>query len=187
LKQLNLDTPYLAGLKYLKALTGLSLGPDKHSFPVAITAGHSRSIGRLTNLRSLELTRCTFTTSAVSRLTALTALHMQNIRATEALHVAFFPWLESLPLAVLSVGGVNGPSGVAVAPAAAWAALTASSALQQLDLSSANPPREAWPHIFPAGRQLLQLTSLQLPSIDRLEQVKRAKCMGLGEVLGLVQ
>jgi hypothetical protein len=183
LRQLKLEAPYLAGLEHLQALTGLSLG--RYEFIIQITADDSSSIGRLTNLLSLELERCQLTTSAVLRLTALTALHIQEV-FNQGLHVAFFPWLESQPLAVLSLGKMPGPLGEAT-PAAAWAAVTVSSALQQLDLSSANPPSEAWQHIFPAGRQLLQLTSLQLPLVGRFEQVKRAECMSLNEVEALVQ
>jgi len=47
--------------------------------------------------------------------------------------------------------------------AAAYAAITASSRLQSLDLFSTAIPDEAWQHIFPLqGRQLLQLSSLDL-------------------------
>jgi hypothetical protein len=186
LKQLNLDACCLAGIKKLRALTGLSLSRSRHR--LATDPVDSCSIRHLTKLRSLQLDWCTLTTSDVSRLTALTALQLQNVTFSEGLHVAFFPWLESLLLAVLSVGAMKdaAAAGAELAPAAAWAAVTASSALQQLDLSRVNLPREAWQHIFPVGRQLLQLTSLQLPSVSRYEQVKRAECMSTNEVRALV-
>jgi hypothetical protein len=45
-------------------------------------------------------------------------------------------------------------------PAAAYAALTASSKLQHLDLTCCTLQAGAWQHMFPAGRQLPQLLSL---------------------------
>jgi hypothetical protein len=54
-------------------------------------------------------------------------------------------------------------------PAAAYAALTASSRLQHLNIRACAMPAAAWQHILPAGRQLPQLQdliikALQLPS-----------------------
>jgi hypothetical protein len=45
-------------------------------------------------------------------------------------------------------------------PAAAYAALTASSALQHLDVSDNTMPQGVWQHVLPAGRQLPQLRVL---------------------------
>jgi hypothetical protein len=45
-------------------------------------------------------------------------------------------------------------------PAAAFAALTASSKLQHLDVSRCSLPEDMWQHVFPAGRQLPHLRVL---------------------------
>lgn len=55
--------------------------------------------------------------------------------------------------------------------AAAYSALTASSKLQRLDISSNTLPAGAWQHVFPAGRRLPHLETLlisgaKLPSGD---------------------
>jgi hypothetical protein len=51
-------------------------------------------------------------------------------------------------------------------PAAAYAALTASSRLQHLDISSCQVRVGFWQHMFPAGRQLPSLRSLDLASVE---------------------
>ena len=50
-------------------------------------------------------------------------------------------------------------------PAAAVAALTASSKLHHLDLESCTLPAGVWQHVFPAGRQLPALRTLHLSEI----------------------
>jgi hypothetical protein len=50
-------------------------------------------------------------------------------------------------------------------PAAAYAALTASSKLQHLDISRATMPAGAWQHVFPAGRQLPHLRVLGISHV----------------------
>jgi hypothetical protein len=50
-------------------------------------------------------------------------------------------------------------------PALAYAALTASSKLQHLDISSFTLPAHVWQHLFPAGRQLLNLQSLNIGGV----------------------
>jgi hypothetical protein len=49
--------------------------------------------------------------------------------------------------------------------AAAYAALTASSKLQHLSISQCTLPAGVWQHLFPAGRQLLHLTSLDFSAV----------------------
>jgi hypothetical protein len=51
--------------------------------------------------------------------------------------------------------------------AAAYAALTASSKLQHLDVRRCTLPAGAWQHMFPAGRQLLHLTSLDISKVQQ--------------------
>jgi hypothetical protein len=57
-----------------------------------------------------------------------------------------------------------------IPPAAAYAALTASSKLQQLDISSCVLPAGVWQYVFPVGRQLPHLQKFDmadnLPSAD---------------------
>jgi hypothetical protein len=50
-------------------------------------------------------------------------------------------------------------------PAAAYAALTASSKLQHLNISSCRMPVGAWQHVLPAGRQLPHLRELYISDI----------------------
>jgi hypothetical protein len=50
-------------------------------------------------------------------------------------------------------------------PASAYAALTASSKLQHLDISSCTLPAGAWQHLFPTGRQLPSLQSLNIGGV----------------------
>jgi hypothetical protein len=54
---------------------------------------------------------------------------------------------------------------VPCAPAAAYAALTASSKLQHLDVSYCCLPAGVWQHVFPSGRQLLQLLTLNIAQV----------------------
>jgi hypothetical protein len=48
------------------------------------------------------------------------------------------------------------------APSAAYAGLTASSQLQEIVLNHGWLPVAVWPHVFPAGRMLLQLRSMHV-------------------------
>jgi hypothetical protein len=52
-------------------------------------------------------------------------------------------------------------------PPAAYAALTASSKLQHLSISECRLPAGVWQHMFPAGRQLLHLTTLNISVIEQ--------------------
>jgi hypothetical protein len=53
-------------------------------------------------------------------------------------------------------------------PAATYAALTASSNLQHLDMGGCTLSVGVWQHLFPADRQLLQLTSLGIARVQQL-------------------
>jgi hypothetical protein len=55
-------------------------------------------------------------------------------------------------------------------PAAAYAALTASSKLQHLNISGSKVPANVWQHLFPTGRQLLHLTSLSVARVKQLPE-----------------
>ena len=52
-------------------------------------------------------------------------------------------------------------------PASAYAALTASSKLQQLNIGACTLPAGVWQHMFPTGRQLPNLQSLNISCIKQ--------------------
>jgi hypothetical protein len=52
-------------------------------------------------------------------------------------------------------------------PAAAYAALTASSKLQHLVISGCKLPAGSWQHLFPAGKQLPGLQTLDISSVEQ--------------------
>jgi hypothetical protein len=68
--------------------------------------------------------------------------------------------LEHLDLTNSLNGDVSNP------PAADFSALTASSKLQHLSLTHTMLPEGVWQHVFPAGRQLPRLQSLDLSFIE---------------------
>jgi hypothetical protein len=158
LQQLDLEVPDMhsvGGIDRLHSLTGLSLSGSND---ITISADVSSDIGCLTSLRSLALKRCALSATAVPMLTALTSLHLGLACGSYA---AVLTLLRQLPsLAVFSMDSLKDAGGVAPA---AYAALTHSSHLQQLDISNASLPRAAWLHVFRAGQQLPQLHSLWLP------------------------
>lgn len=146
------DTRCLGAIDRLTGLTGLSLSA---STKLLISAGASSRIEFLTNLRSLVLKNCMFSAGTVPVLTALTSLHLASVPCAAALQL-----LGQLPL-LAAVTIVRFDTAHGVAPAA-YAAITHSPHLQQLNLSESGLPDAAWPHIFPAGRHLHQLHSLWL-------------------------
>jgi hypothetical protein len=73
--------------------------------------------------------------------------------------------LTHLGLMTYGRGDVEGQR---VPPAAACAALTASSKLQLLSIRDCRLPANVWQHLFPAGKQLLHLTSLDISFLRQL-------------------
>lgn len=158
LQQLDLEVPdmqCLRGIDRLQSLTGLSLSGSKD---LSISADVSSDIGCLTSLRSLALKRCALSATAVPMLTALTSLHLGLACGSYAAVLTLLRQLASL--AVFSMDNLSDAGGVAPA---AYAAVTHSCHLQQLDIRNASLPRAAWPHVFRAGQRLPQLHSLWLP------------------------
>jgi hypothetical protein len=189
LQQLKLmvpDTRCLRGIEHLDGLTQLSLIPyNSFPSPLEITPDDSSSIGRLTNLRSLSLEFCRLSASAVAGLTALTALHLGYVQLTS--YAAYLQWLEQLQLIVSFSLGTTSTGADEVAPAA-YAALTSSPHLQQLNLDWSTPlPRAAWQHIFPAGRERRQLTSLQLPHCSETQRAFDEHPLDAGDVQALAR
>jgi hypothetical protein len=138
-----------AGLQHLQRLSRLSfLGR------VSITQAHSSSIGRLTGLRDLTLKDCEVEAGALSDVTALQHACLQGVTWRSA--AALEQWLAQQRHLTRLEGGLS------YEPADIFAAVTASTTLQELDLSSSYLASAAWQHMFPAGRQLLHLHTLWL-------------------------
>jgi hypothetical protein len=160
LQQLDLEVPdmqCLGGIDRLTGLTGLSLSA-LGSVDLSSSTDISNDIGSLASLRSLKLTRCALSASAV--LTALTSLQVSCSSYAAALQLLWqLPLLASLT--IRSSGNY-----LATTAAIAYAAITHSCHLQELDLSNAHLPDAAWQHVFPAGRHLPHLHSLWLPTRD---------------------
>jgi hypothetical protein len=172
LQELTLELPdgrCLGGIEQIDSLTKLSLIPPSN-FHLLLRPGDSSSIGCLTNLQSLSVLGGRCSAGAVSDITSLTSLTLTGGQWDAAL----WGWLERLPLLVsLSfsarvAGGNQGPLAAMLGggdqDAAGYAALTASSSLQRLDLSGALLPEGVLQHLFPEGHQRQQLHSLCLPS-----------------------
>jgi hypothetical protein len=64
-------------------------------------------------------------------------------------------------------------------PAAAYAALTASSKLQYLNISNCTLPAGVWQHMFPAGKQLPHLETLVMSGVSRPSGLSAAAPEGL--------
>jgi hypothetical protein len=100
----------------------------------------------------------------------LTACSLYNQHQTGGLWVAelLSQLQHQTQLTYLCVGGSMMRScGELYPPAAAYAALTASSKLQHLSISWCKLPPDVWEHLFPAGRQLLHLTSLDISKVKQ--------------------
>jgi hypothetical protein len=72
-------------------------------------------------------------------------------------------------------------------PAAAYAALTASSKLQHLDISHCCLPADVWQHIFPVGRQLPLLRVLNLECVKHPVATPAAAPTATSVLSGLLQ
>jgi hypothetical protein len=108
---------------------------------------HSFELGVLASkpcVQHLELVDCWVPTSAVGQL------------------LSYLPSLQMLTHLELKDNNLSeDPS----PPAAAYSALTASSKLQYLDISSFTLPTRAWEHVFPDGRQLPHLQTLVIQGV----------------------
>jgi hypothetical protein len=70
-------------------------------------------------------------------------------------------------------------------PASAFAALTASSKLQHLDISSCILPAGVWQHMFPAGRQWLSLQEINIDRVKLATALDSRFCYGFPAPEGL--
>jgi len=146
------------GMQHLEALTELQILADANGQCDGIEHISSKdSVGRLTGLRSLHLRACTWEPAVLS---AVTGLHDVTLAAyanpTETL-----AWLQQQQqLTRLCWTGDLQFTGLPDDDA--FGAITASPALRELDIKIALP-KAAWLRMFPANRQLQQLTSLRTP------------------------
>jgi hypothetical protein len=171
---LHLQCHLPGGLTHLQALTALSLSSCNSR--VSILPDDSSSIGRLTNLRTLRLVACECNPQALSDITSLENLCLRGVRWAAA--AGFYQWLAQLQH--LTQVQVSFPPDLAATDAplathgALYAALTASTHLQQLALSSV--PSIALLHMFPAGRQLLQLQPSPPTIVDAVTVQAMVQC-----------
>jgi hypothetical protein len=121
-------------------LTSLVLGGSLDFAPGAI-AGK-------TQLQHLELDKITATGYSCEQGTAELLSHLQHMLQLTHLTLQR-PRTQNLPTA------------------AAFSALTASSKLQHLDISGRTLPKDVWAHMFPVGRQLPELRSLNISGVHK--------------------
>jgi hypothetical protein len=149
-----------------------------------------QSLTRLVELDLSFVSKVTVAAGALSSLCCLTCLRLSVSNDVEPGVLAGKTRLQHLQLESCSIAG--GAVGVAQLlsqlqhlqqlthltlacslvtvdednpPAAAYSALTASSTLQRLDVCGCTMPVGVWQHIFPAGRQLPRLQSLNVSSV----------------------
>jgi hypothetical protein len=111
-----------------------------------------------TQLQHLQLVYCTVSGGAAGAAQLLS--HLQSLQQLRHLDLGYSKW-EGSP------------------PAAAFSALTASSKLQHLDIRRCKLPAGLWQHVFPAGKQLPHLTSLDI------SRIAHADAGGTGIIPGL--
>jgi hypothetical protein len=124
------------------------------------------------HLTRLQLNDCEIQTGVLEGHTQLQHLDLHRCKSPDgAAGVAqLLAHLEPLQqLTNLGLVGTLSDSGNSTPPAAAaaYAALTASSKLRELDLRSCRLPLGAWQHVFKAGRQLQHLHSLNLANVQQ--------------------
>jgi hypothetical protein len=169
----------------------LQRGPGQAS--CALAPLHWQGLTRLVQLNLVVMCELTITANVLSSLCGLTFLKVWACSANmEPGVLAGKTRLQHLSLMFCSMTG--GAAGIAQllsqllhlqqlthlqlqysltfvdeadCPAAAYSALTASSTLQHLNISSCRMPLGVWQHVFPAGRQLPQLRSVDISHVTR--------------------
>ena len=144
-------------LSGMQQLTDLSLGDEVQLEP-DVLAG-------LTQLQRLCLSGCEARTGAAGVAQLLS--HLQPLQQLTHLSWHFVPPLQlqrpKQALAHLNLHAVE----EGCPAAAAYAALTASSKLQYLEISYCQLPPGVWQHLFPSGRHLPNLQSLNISGVRR--------------------
>lgn len=173
----------LCSLQHLQSLRKLRLSGNG----CRITQNSSTSLGSLTGLSCLQLQLCYFSVAAVSAITGLQSLSVQHpyYPVTAAKLYAWLPGLQQLTS--LCLGGQRvSPADLPAGPDrnAACRAPTGSRYLQKLDLQNVYMPEDTWQHVFPADKEMVQLTYLKLPR--GLESIPGGT-LGTATVQGIVR
>jgi hypothetical protein len=133
-------------------LTTDMLSASQHLTRLQLENNVSWEVGVLegkTLLQHLDVTNCP-DARGVAPSDAELLSHLQQLQ--QLTHLA-------LPSSMVDEDGEDTP------PAAAYSALTASSKLQHLDIEWCTMPPGVWQHVFPAGRQLPHLQSLNISRV----------------------
>jgi hypothetical protein len=171
-------TPPLQPLQALTRLVDLRILMDEDLGRSEFVCQYRVPAGMLSDakhLTRLQLSGCRLGAGALAGVTQLQHLHVKGVTrvpwdwaadvADVALLLSQLQPLQQLtvlclPRGLQSYGDRN-------TPATAYAALTASSKLVQLDLSGYTLPAAAWQHMFRAGRQLPHLQRLDMTSVTQ--------------------
>jgi hypothetical protein len=172
-------TPALQPLQALTRLVDLRIlmdgddperGYDEYGVPASMLSGAK-------HLTRLQLSGCRLEAGALAGVTQLQHLHVKGVRhqprdraagAGAAEATSLLSNLQPLQqLTFLCLPGALQASGDRNPPAAAYAALTASSKLVQLDLTGCALPASAWRKMFPVGRQLPHLQRLDMTDVTQ--------------------
>jgi len=157
----------LEGVHQLQHCKQLEVSSPALLFSLASTP----DVGRIRSLQVLKLKECRVDPGLLPGLTQLLTLHLASVTlqtsAAGTAAVALLDALASLKqLQDLAIRHVVGDSRTAIGgldwppPSPAYAALTASSQLQVLELYQLNLPEGACQHMFAAGQQLPKLERL---------------------------
>jgi hypothetical protein len=171
----------LPGLEHL-SLDGITGG--KRTDSINFEAGVLQQLQQLTYLKIYELGDGAFEPGALAGKTKLQHLELDGcwLSGGAAVVAALMSQLQHLQqLTHLDLHSTL-RSQHATAPAAAYSALTAGSKLQYLRLSECTLAAGVWQHMFPAGRQLPQLQSIDLSEVMQpggdYAPVPEGSCLG---------
>lgn len=175
----------------LAALTHLCFDFWSGNFPQYITLPN-QDLTKLTALRHLTVQDCHgFSADLLENLTQLETLVLDSVDLDQ--DSEYGPIHKSTPTATLLQAVLNmqqlrrlelrGPFSndnlACFAPAADYAALTASSKLEVLKLPNVALPKGVWGHVFKKGRQLPNLVQLVVGSMRHSIQMKDAEFAAL--------
>jgi hypothetical protein len=152
--------PTSPALQPLTALTRLAdLRLSAHIFALSVTA---RMLSGMCHLTRLVLQGVVFESDALVGKTKLQHLALSTGSLSGGA-AGLASMLDNMqPLQQLTHLSVYSTLHTSTAPAAAYSSLTASSKLQHLNISRCTLPAGVWQHLFPAGRQLPHLRTLDL-------------------------